>query len=1051
MAFRISRGIWQFQKEDGTYESKYKIATDGRLVETDAAGNEVSTFGGAASWDSITSKPSTFTPSAHTHDDRYYTETEINTLLAGKQAAGSYAAASHTHAWTTITGRPTALSSFTNDLGNYGSWITASHLNDYTNGAYRVIADYGSSTTWYIRSSGQFIWGNGHDWTQSFRLSLGTDGSDNGTWAFFGQQDSNVANGRYRGIRVRKYESGAARDGDLSAGAFYIGDTRKDVNWDTAYGWGNHASAGYLKSVTNISGNAATATTATNLGADYTADDWFRATADNNPVKFYGNTYQITWRTDGASEAYSGIGAYPFVWTYGGSSASNRRMLMDTSGNLWTNTYGWLHDYFQRAGSYAAASHTHTIANVTGLQSALDGKQAAGSYAAASHTHTIANVTGLQAALDGKQAAGSYLTTSGKAADSELIDGIDSSRIVYGGGASKISSHSNANDWRDSGFYENDGGGSNWPSQTWYNSINVRHSNQGNYHGFQIAMSYYDNNLWFRSYQGSGTFQSWAYAISSQNIGSQSVSYAATAGSAPANGGNSNTVGGLAVHGGRNNEANKVVRTDGNGYIQAGWINTTSGDNGTTGISRIYASQDGYIRYYTPANFISVLGLITTGNIGSQSVNYAASAGTADNIDGVGFRNTGSNAGTNADTIDSNGITYYTAGVSNFSGNATDGALYSQRYSTSWQHQIAGDYRSGQIAVRGRNNGTWTGWRTVLDSSNFSSWAQPAGAYASEVHFHAIDNIEGLQEQLNSKQPSGDYAASSHTHSPSQVGLGNVSNAAQVTTANNSSLNSDSRNTRGVTRLYRRDDNSDYSVQTYWTGSYWRLYGYNGDTGHADTYAGFANTANLAYSASMAMTATDVNNGKVYTTGNNLYIKGVSVNDYRIHHNGGDGVFDVRYKYSVREMVTIWSAQRVIFGDYMSYLLFDVDPWGDNWGIGGEPREWKTVNRGSFLTFGFSDYSDRRSKSAIVEIDNAVDKVKSISGYTYWKKGSEVREAGVIAQDVLAVLPEGVSGSEEKGYAVKPAALIGLLMKAVKEQQEMIDSLTARIEALENK
>jgi microcystin-dependent protein len=31
------------------------------------------------------------TPTAHTHDDRYYTETEMNTLLAGKQASGSYA------------------------------------------------------------------------------------------------------------------------------------------------------------------------------------------------------------------------------------------------------------------------------------------------------------------------------------------------------------------------------------------------------------------------------------------------------------------------------------------------------------------------------------------------------------------------------------------------------------------------------------------------------------------------------------------------------------------------------------------------------------------------------------------------------------------------------------------------------------------------------------------------------------------------------------------------------------------------------------------------
>ena len=32
-------------------------------------------------WSAITSKPSTFTPSSHTHDDRYYTESEINNKL----------------------------------------------------------------------------------------------------------------------------------------------------------------------------------------------------------------------------------------------------------------------------------------------------------------------------------------------------------------------------------------------------------------------------------------------------------------------------------------------------------------------------------------------------------------------------------------------------------------------------------------------------------------------------------------------------------------------------------------------------------------------------------------------------------------------------------------------------------------------------------------------------------------------------------------------------------------------------------------------------------
>ncbi len=47
----------------------------------------------------------------------------------------------------------------------------------------------------------------------------------------------------------------------------------------------------------------------------------------------------------------------------------------------------------------AEASHTHTIANITSLQSSLDGK------AASSHTHTIANITSLQTTLDGKAAS----------------------------------------------------------------------------------------------------------------------------------------------------------------------------------------------------------------------------------------------------------------------------------------------------------------------------------------------------------------------------------------------------------------------------------------------------------------------------------------------------------------------------------------------------------------------------------------------------------------------------------------------------------------------
>jgi hypothetical protein len=51
----------------------------------------------------------------------------------------------------------------------------------------------------------------------------------------------------------------------------------------------------------------------------------------------------------------------------------------------------------------ANTSHSHAIAEVTGLQAVLDGKQASGSYASDSHSHVIGDTTGLQTALDGKQ------------------------------------------------------------------------------------------------------------------------------------------------------------------------------------------------------------------------------------------------------------------------------------------------------------------------------------------------------------------------------------------------------------------------------------------------------------------------------------------------------------------------------------------------------------------------------------------------------------------------------------------------------------------------
>jgi hypothetical protein len=77
--------------------------------------------------------------------------------------------------------------------------------------------------------------------------------------------------------------------------------------------------------------------------------------------------------------------------------------------------------------SYALASHTHSISDVTGLQTALDGK------ASSSHTHSISDVTGLQTALDGKA------SSSHTHAASDITSGtLDIARIPTGSSSSTV-------------------------------------------------------------------------------------------------------------------------------------------------------------------------------------------------------------------------------------------------------------------------------------------------------------------------------------------------------------------------------------------------------------------------------------------------------------------------------------------------------------------------------------------------------------------------------------------------------------------------------------
>ena len=74
------------------------------------------------------------------------------------------------------------------------------------------------------------------------------------------------------------------------------------------------------------------------------------------------------------------------------------------------------------------------------------------------------------------------------------------------------------------------------------------------------------------------------------------------------------TVDSLEVHTGRNNEANKIVRTNVHGYIDTGYINTINNDMTTTLATKVYVSNDNYIRHHDMNSFRSLMNVSANGN-----------------------------------------------------------------------------------------------------------------------------------------------------------------------------------------------------------------------------------------------------------------------------------------------------------------------------------------------------------------------------------------------------------------------------------------------------
>jgi hypothetical protein len=107
------------------------------------------------------------------------------------------------------------------------------------------------------------------------------------------------------------------------------------------------------------------------------------------------------------------------------------------------------------------------------------------------------------------------------------------------------------------------------------------------------------------------------------------------------------------------------------------------------------------------------------------------------------------------------------------------------------------------------------------------------------------------------------------------------------------------------------------------------------------------------------------------------------------------------------------------------------------------PQDLRTSASPSFVNVTAT--SDERLKTDIRNIENALDKVMQLRGVLFTRINDGVADTGVIAQEILKVLPEAVKLNENGYFAVAYGNIVGLLIEAIKELKTQLDEIKKKL------
>jgi hypothetical protein len=705
-------------------------------------------------------------------------------------------------------------------------------------------------------------------------------------------------------------------------------------------------------------------------------------------------------------------------------------------------------------------SHNHVISNVDGLQTALDGK------AAASHTHTASNITDFTEAVQdligadvvaGTGIAVSYNDTTGDTTITNTAP--DQTVSLTGSGATSVS---------------------------------------GTYPNFTISST--DNNTTYSAGGGlslSGTTFSHTDTSSQASVDNSGATVIQdvtldTYGHVTALGSTTltaATVGALAV-GAKAADSNLLDGydyTDFNGVV-ARWITTSANATGRLKLKLPFATNSGLMLKFTISQYTSytqydyevaaylypstdqwyiptavftgtgspdivvgreadgkayvsiadgmytgvIVHSLTIGYIGTEPNAYdqgwvITQDATTPNSVSVDVRTTwnsgndGAGSGLDADLLDGQqGAYYYPA--SNPSGYTTNtGTVTSVNLTAGGAITVSGGpvTSSGSITVN------------HADTSSQASVDNSGATVIQDVTLDTYGHVTGLGSATLTAASVG---------APSTDGTGasgtwgiNVTGNSATTSQRNFSGDISTAGQGRFTGWYSGGAATGTAAEIGMSGGQGYMLVYNRDTSTYGTLNIAAAAANMEFSGGTI----NVNQGALQQGGNQVLHAG-NVSSYALPLSGGTLTGDVS------------------ISSYAPRLYF-TDTDGHNFSLYNNSNFFYLLNgsgsgllysdtSGNFTANGnVTAYSDARLKTDLEVITGALDKVKTLTGYTYTRIDSGERQTGVVAQDVQKVLPEAVNDSGEH-MTVAYGNMVGLLIEAIKEQQAQIEDLKARLE-----